>query len=466
MYYTKMNFLIGMITISLIVLFAFVSSGQDVPAYLNYQGKLVNPSTGQPIPDGNHNITFRICDNGTSGGVLWEDTYSVETKNGLFNQDLGPVDDFVFNGPDRWMEIEVEGEIVGARQKIVSVAYAIRAMSAKDADTLGGHPASDFGDGHSLDAADGSPTDAVFVDNDGNVGIRTSPQDQLDIRGTTRFISGGHVSPVDYRIYITGPTSDYDTLYIYGETASGSETFNQIISFKGKGENEVGIGYDAGHPEFKAKLAVNGNVGIGTTEPTAKLHLQEGSVLFSGTTGATPTSGAGTRMMWIPDRKAFRAGEVTGTEWDAGNVGDYSFAVGLSPKASGIWSIAMGQLSIASGEGSIAIGQGTIARGIRSLALGDSTEATGISSTAMGYGTTASGQESTAIGNNTTASGYRSIAMGSNASTNGHIGSFVYGDNSTSTTMNATADNQFMVRAAGGTIFYSNSSLTSGVSLA
>lgn len=480
MYYTKMNFLIGMITISLIVLFAFVSSGQDVPAYLNYQGKLVNPSTGQPIPDGNHNITFRICDNGTSGGVLWEDTYSVETKNGLFNQDLGPVDDFVFNGPDRWMEIEVEGEIVGARQKIVSVAYAIRAMSAKDADTLGGHPASDFGDGHSLDAADGSPTDAVFVDNDGNVGIRTSPQDQLDIRGTTRFISGGHVSPVDYRIYITGPTSDYDTLYIYGETASGSETFNQIISFKGKGENEVGIGYDAGHPEFKAKLAVNGNVGIGTTEPTAKLHLQEGSVLFSGTTGATPTSGAGTRMMWIPEKKAFRAGEATSTKWDADNIGHHSFAVGYSTKASGNYSSAMGTgttasgdrstatgiASTASGDSSTAIGAYTTASGEQSTALGNSTTASGDQSTAIGAITTASGGGSTAMGVQTTASGWLSTAMGSYASTNNKKGSFVYGDNSTDTTMNATANNQFMVRASGGTIFYSNSSLTSGVSLA
>lgn len=47
-------------------------------------------------------------------------------------------------------------------------------------------------------------------------------------------------------------------------------------------------------------------------------------------------------------------------------------------------------------------------------------------------------------------------------------GSFVYGDNSGVPPffLNATAANQFLVRAAGGTIFYSNGSLTAGVELA
>ena len=117
--------------------------------------------------------------------------------------------------------------------------------------------------------------------------------------------------------------------------------------------------------------------------------------------------------MWIPEKAAFRAGEVQGNAWDTDNIGNYSFAVGYDVKASG--------------------------------------------------------DKSTAMGLYTEASGHASTAMGYRASTDGHIGSFVYGDNSTSataTTVFATADNQFMVRAAGGTIFYSNSGLTSGVSLA
>jgi len=51
-------------------LYHFAISGEPVPTYLNYQGKLIDGSTGQPIPDDAHNVTFRICDNGTSGGVV------------------------------------------------------------------------------------------------------------------------------------------------------------------------------------------------------------------------------------------------------------------------------------------------------------------------------------------------------------------------------------------------------------
>jgi len=151
--YIKKNTLIGVITTSLIVLFAVVfviaqsitSTGQPVPNYLNYQGRLVDPSTGQPISDGNHNVIFRIYDaetNGSLKGVPY--TSNVTTKNGLFNTLIGPVDPSVFDGSDRWVEIEVEGQVIGTRQRIVSVAYAIRATSAEDADTIEGHPASDF----------------------------------------------------------------------------------------------------------------------------------------------------------------------------------------------------------------------------------------------------------------------------------------------------------------------------------
>ena len=55
--------------------------------------------------------------------------------------------------------------------------------------------------------------------------------------------------------------------------------------------------------------------------------------------------------------------------------------------------------------------------------------------------------------------------MGSYVSTNGHTGSFIYGDSSTATRTSNTANNQFMVRAAGGTTIYSNSALTAGVTL-
>ena len=98
--------------------------------------------------------------------------------------------------------------------------------------------------------------------------------------------------------------------------------------------------------------------------------------------------------------------------------------------------------------------------------MGAGTDASGTNSTAMGLSTTASGRASTAMGRNTTASGVASTAMGSYASTNDMAGSFIYGDASTASIVNAPAAYSFTVRASGGTTFYSNSALTAGVTLA
>jgi len=76
-----------------------------------------------------------------------------------------------------------------------------------------------------------------------------------------------------------------------------------------------------------------GNVGIGTPIPQANFEVKNGSVLFDGTIGNTPVNGAGTRMMWVPSKGAFRAGAVNYTQWDNANIGLYSAAFGYSTTA-------------------------------------------------------------------------------------------------------------------------------------
>ncbi|MBC8232932.1 hypothetical protein H8E77_25600 [bacterium] len=192
----KKNTLIGIIAISVIVLLAAVfvvaqsllSSGQPVPNYLNYQGKLIDPTTRQPIPDGNHNLIFQLYDAET-GGSLKSGPYAsnVTTQNGLFNTLIGPVEPSVFDGSDLWIEIEVDGETIPLRQRIVSVAYAIRATSAADADALEGHRASDFA---TADHAHGDWTvsgDDMYSAVSGNVGIgTTSPDETLHVDGNLK----------------------------------------------------------------------------------------------------------------------------------------------------------------------------------------------------------------------------------------------------------------------------------------
>ena len=172
-------------------------------------------------------------------------------------------------------------------------------------------------------------------------------------------------------------------------------------------------------------------VGIGTTTPNAAamLHIDAGTsltkgLLITGTTNfsaTVPNLNAGSRLMFYPAKAAFRAGFVSGTQWNDGFVGSYSVAMGISTTASGNFSTAMGASSTAMGLYSTAMGNGTFASADNSTAMGASSTASGNYSTAMGYNTTAGGLYSTAMGYQTTAGGLYSTAMGYKTIANGDL---------------------------------------------
>lgn len=163
--------------------------------------------------------------------------------------------------------------------------------------------------------------------------------------------------------------------------------------------------------------------------------------------------GAGTRMFFSPRKAAFRAGHVSGNQWNGANVGNYSVALGNGTTASGLGSFATGQNSNASGDNSVALGNSTVSgnysiaagfsngvsgefsavfgqenivsgdnavamgytnfvSGEAAVAMGETTSATGYAAVSIGNFTTASGYSSSAFGNTTTASGYASTAFG------------------------------------------------------
>jgi len=182
--------------------------------------------------------------------------------------------------------------------------------------------------------------------------------------------------------------------------------------------------------------------------------------------GSIPFEGTGPLLMWFPTLAAFRIGETTSDAWHSTHIGRGSVASGQNTRASGQYSAALGIRTTASSTASVALGSETTASGSSSTAIGYQTTASAMAATAIGQYSVASGLVSTAVGQYTTASGDYSTAMGRRASTNGHRGSFVHGDNSSNYDVRNTAANQFMVRAAGGTIFYTNADLEAGVSLA
>ena len=227
------------------------------------------------------------------------------------------------------------------------------------------------------------------------------------------------------------------------------------------------------------------NVGINATgalpDASAMLHVDGGSkgFLVTGSPGGgVPDLGPGSRLMFYPANAAFRAGNVTGTQWNNINVGLYSVAMGNNTIASGNSSTAMGNNTLASGANSTAMGINSIASGTNSTAMGINTIASNISSTAMGINTvasgayatatgfssTASGIFSTAMGLNTIASGANSTAMGSFVSTNLKTGAFIIGDQF-GTGSTSSADNEMTMGFSGGFRLYTNLSAVTGAFL-
>src|SRR6185503_10615254 len=95
------------------------------------------------------------------------------------------------------------------------------------------------------------------------------------------------------------------------------------------------------------------------------------------TTYNPPASGAGSRMMWYPQKAAFRVGAVDADEWDKDNIGRLSFSSGFNAKASGYASTSMGHNTTASGPYSTSIGYITKAIGEASTGMGANTNAIG-----------------------------------------------------------------------------------------
>ncbi len=182
--------------------------------------------------------------------------------------------------------------------------------------------------------------------------------------------------------------------------------------------------------------------------------------------GIIPVSGTGERLFWYPFKGAFRAGSTGGTAvWDDASVGFFSWAGGQGSTASGLATLAFGDGVTASGSSAVALGSSTTASGSGSFASGASSRATGAFSTAVGFTNTASGQGSVALGYRSTANADYAVAIGQRASAAGRSGVFVFADASTTDSIQASANNQFSARAAGGVRFFTNATTTTGVSL-
>ena len=189
-------------------------------------------------------------------------------------------------------------------------------------------------------------------------------------------------------------------------------------------------------------------VGIGLTSPQFRFHIQDGGILATGGTETLAVAGAGTRLIWYPAKSAFRAGRITGSQWNDAQIGDYSFVLGgENNQANGSWAgIVGGRDSTASGNDSfLGGGQTNTASGTHAgivggtantananhsfLAGGQSNQTTGTESGIVaGIGNTASATRTFVAGGQTNrASGAWAAVIGGTTNTASADKAFVAG---------------------------------------
>ncbi|MBN1551992.1 hypothetical protein JW979_11000 [bacterium] len=280
-----------------IMLFLFVFSigtsyASDSMLYMG----MMNTPESDPVADGSYDMVFQFYNAEMDGTLLLTDAHTgsdaVPVVQGRFTVFLGSgiltpgvesdLETLFANHDTVYMEVQIDSEPVLPRQRITSAGFAI------DTRFLDGKGVSEFGDTHSLDAADGDPTDAVYVNGLGQMGIGSSSPDKALLVQETG--SGGVL--IDTPVTATGHL-------IFQRNGSPMWTVQHYP------DRTFHLG-EAGNPSIMSFLE-NGDVGLSIANPSWDLDLV-GDLYIHG--GIYDTAG----NIGISEQYLFSSG--SGTAWN------------------------------------------------------------------------------------------------------------------------------------------------------
>lgn len=253
---------------------------QALGTAFTYQGVL--DRSGSPV-NATADFQFSLFDAASAGNLVAGpvSVNNVSVADGLFTVsiDFGAT---AWSGQARWLSIAVRSPAGGGafttlstRQKLTAAPYALKVPGI---------------DGFSLDAADGSPTDALFVDNTGKVGIGTSsPERVLHTVGDAVLIERAANTPaVMLRNKLNGQ--------IDAQFGLESTTAND------------GYAFVTDQSLVRTLYMRGGNVGVGVDAPTQKLHVNGGAIMVTNLGDQADALWLGIERSWVFRQEGTGAG--------------------------------------------------------------------------------------------------------------------------------------------------------------
>jgi hypothetical protein len=444
----------------------------------------------------NHPVSTSAADR------LYQELHAdVSVLDGVFQVELGtgslPSGTFgaeLFAQPDRWLQVAIDGELLGPRQRLLSVPYALQSQQCVDSTTLSGQTLAE-----------------IVSQAQAGLGFSNLSGEIADLQVPGAFTRDAEVLPLVLAADGAGSGLDADRLdgissngfTQLGPSIEGSEVSDQTLTAADIAPGGLGAASLAANSIDSTKIVdlsiANADVAANAAIEGTKIFPDFGSQAVR-TTGGIGTASATPLELMVNNERVMRlepgassspnvvggsftnavapgvqsatvaGGGTLGSpnrvfDWWGAIGGGLQNTVGLdngNVSQEGGATIGGGMANTASGESAAVLGGGfntasgrhsTVGGGNSNLASGErGVVAGGFINVASGFASTVpGGSENQAGGDHSFAGGFRARTRTATAtgSAGGDQGTFVWAD-STSGTFESTGSNQFLIDAVGG----------------